>query len=69
MDTPTKRRRTEISIAVKKSICQYRKEHQKVSKDRIVQFVKETHSIDIGRSTISDILKHSNLQQITGNTH
>ena len=59
MDTPTKRRRTEISIAVKKSICQYRKEHQKVSQDRIVQFVKETHSIDIGRSTISDILKHS----------
>ena len=59
MEKPSKRKHTEITIAIKKAICLHKKDHAKISQDRLVQFVKDTYSIDVGRSTISDILKQS----------
>ena len=59
MEKPSKRKRTEITIGIKKAICLHKKDHAKISQDRLVQFVKDTYSIDVGRSTISDILKQS----------
>ena len=59
MEKPAKIKRTEITIAVKKAICQHKRDHAKISQDRLVQFVKDFYSIEVGRSTISDILKNS----------
>ena len=60
MDTPSKKRkRTEISVAVKKALCQFKKQNPKCSQDRAAQFIKETYDVSIGRSTVSDILKCS----------
>ncbi|XP_008302761.1 tigger transposable element-derived protein 6 [Stegastes partitus] len=59
MELPTKRKRTEITVAVKKALCQYKLEHPKCSQDRLVEFIKDTYAVTIGRSTVSDILKHS----------
>ena len=52
-----KRARTELTPPVKKDICLYKQRHPKASQEVIAADVGRTHSITIGRSTVSDVLK------------
>ena len=53
-----KRRRTEIPFKVKSGICQYyREKNEKATRDQIIDYVKTTYDLDIGKSTVTDILK------------
>ena len=55
----SKRRRTEISVSDKRSICQYKKDNPKCTSSDIIQFASSRLSKRIGKSTIYDILKKS----------
>ena len=52
-----KRARTELTPLVKKDIRLYKQRHPKASQEVTAADVGRTHSITIGRSTVSDVLK------------
>ena len=59
-DAPSaKRRRTDLTFAQKKGICQHKKDNPKLSQPALQQFVSEQFSVSVGRSTISNILSNS----------
>ena len=58
MSTPTsKRRRVEVSTSAKRDICQYKEDHPKATIADIRQHVMKSMCLDIGKSTVGDILK------------
>lgn len=56
---PAKRRRTEITVKIKKEICQYKKDHPRSTQLQISTYAEKTFNLSLARSTISDILKQS----------
>ena len=54
--TPT-RKRVEVSLAVKKYICRYKEDHPTVTIYHIQDHIMKSMSLDIGRSTVGDILR------------
>lgn len=65
---PPKRRRQEIPANVKKEICQEKIKNPKMSQSEIVKFVKAKFNLDVGRSTIADILKNKDKWLSTSGT-
>ena len=55
----TKRPRVSISINLKKKICSYKKNHPKATQEEIRVRILEEDAVEIGRTTISDILQES----------
>ena len=55
---PAKRRRVEISGSVKQKICQHKLSYPKCTISGLIIYAQKELNIDIGKSTISDILKH-----------
>ena len=53
----SKRRRVEIKASIKKSVCLQKQKQPRLSQADLVKFVKESFQLDVGRSTIADILK------------
>ena len=53
----SKRARVSISVSLKKKICAYKKSHPKATQEEIRSFIFKEDSVDIGRTTISDILR------------
>ncbi|CAK8694045.1 unnamed protein product [Clavelina lepadiformis] len=56
-EPPSKRKRIEISTEKKQQICQYQRDHKKATQNEIRQHFNLKWGINVGRSTISDILK------------
>ncbi|KAI1714386.1 tc5 transposase DNA-binding domain-containing protein [Ditylenchus destructor] len=56
---PTKRKRLELSIAMKKAVCTYKKNHPQASQEAIAAVIQKQFSLDCapGRATIGDILR------------
>ena len=54
---PAKRRRTNVSAGQKHAICKHKQDFPNASIQSIIAWAKETLQLDIGRSTVSDILK------------
>ena len=52
----SKRARVSISVSLKKKICAYKKSHPKATQEEIRSLIFKEDSVDIGRTTISDIL-------------
>ena len=52
-----KRARVSISVSLKKKICAYKKSHPKATQEEIRSLIFKEDSVDIGRTTISDILR------------
>ena len=58
MSAPSsKRRRVEVSASVKRTICQYKEHHPKATIREVHQYIMNDSSIELGKSTIGDILK------------
>ena len=60
MSTPkpaSKRRLVEVPASLKKQICQYKIDHPKATIQDIKSYVQKDASIELGKSTIGDILK------------
>lgn len=58
MSAPSsKRRRVEVSASVKRTICQYKEDHPKATIREVRQYIMNDSSIELGKSTIGDILK------------
>ena len=55
---PAKRHRVEISGSVKHKICQHKLSYPKCTISGLIIYAQKELNIDIGKSTISDILKH-----------
>ena len=53
----SKRWRVQISASVKRTICQYKKDHPKTTIREVRQYIMNDYSIELGKSTIGDILK------------
>ena len=53
----SKRARVSISVSLKKKICAYKKSHPKATQEEIRSLIFKEDSVDIGRTTISDILR------------
>ena len=49
--------RVSISVSLKKKICAYMKSHPKATQEEIRSLIFKEDSVDIGRTTISDILR------------
>ena len=60
---PAKRRRVEISGSVKQKICQHKLSYPKCTISGLIIYAQKELNIDIGKSTISDILKHRFISQ------
>lgn len=56
---PAKRPRTSVSVTVKKKICTYKHHHPKATQEEIRAITIKEDGLEIGRSTISDILRES----------
>jgi len=57
MSAPSsKRRRVEISTYVKRTICQYREDQPKAIIWEVRRYIMNDFSIELGKSTIGDIL-------------
>ena len=54
---PAKRRRTQFTIAEKKEIVAYKRDHPKATQDEIGTHFEREWKKQIGRSTISEILR------------
>lgn len=57
MMSSSKRKRVEVSIKIKKEICLYKEQNPAKTLNEIRKYVLDKHSIDIGKSTIGDILQ------------
>jgi hypothetical protein len=55
----SKRPRVSISVTLKKKICNYKKNHPRATQEEIPMLIYEEDSVEIGRTTISDILRDS----------
>ena len=56
-EPPFKLTRIEISAAKKQQICQYKCDHKKATQSEIRQHFNLKWEINVGRSTISKVLK------------
>lgn len=56
-EPPTKRRRTQFSIAEKKEIVAYQADHPKATQSEIASHFSKEWGKQVGRSMISDILR------------
>ena len=54
-----KQRRIELSAGKKKEICLYKQQHSKATQNDIVAHFTKLWQITVGRSTVCDIIKHS----------
>ncbi|KAI1716692.1 tc5 transposase DNA-binding domain-containing protein [Ditylenchus destructor] len=56
---PAKRKRLELSIAMKKAVCKYKKNHPQASQETIAAVIQKQFNLDCapGRATIGDILR------------
>ena len=54
---PAKRKRMQLSFAEKKEIVKYKKTHQKATQDEIAAHFAKEWGKQLGRSTVSDILR------------
>lgn len=59
MTPPTKRRRVEISCSTKKKICELKRDNPHYTIQDIRQRIESEDSLNVGKSTVSDILKSS----------
>ena len=55
---PSKRRRAVVTIQQKREVCIYKKLNPNAKRPEINQHMKETRGVELGMSTISDILNH-----------
>lgn len=59
MPTPVKRRRTNVSVVQKQMICRHKQDHPQLSLVGLQAWVKSKFDLDLGKTTLFDILKSS----------
>lgn len=52
-----KRKRVEVSVKIKKDICLYKEQNSSLNLSQVRDYVLKEHSLDLGKSTVGDILK------------
>jgi hypothetical protein len=61
MALPTKRKRTEVTHAIKAKICRLKVDRPKVTLAEIKDIIREENGLDLGTSTIGDAIRESDV--------
>ena len=59
MGKPAKRRRVDVTACQKKQICEYKRDHTRASLSEVQQCASSKLKLDIGKSTVGDIVRSS----------